>query len=165
MVQSRICLKPDSRNVILVKSIIFLTALLIAAVAEARLAGSWVGWGQWSFKGDGVRCSPMQMQWSESANTIAIEKGYFDCDVVAMELGHTAWTINDGRLFDENQKEVGRYDGNYFEVEMPSPNENTMIQIRVRREANHYDYEEIWYNTHEKIYVIEGRLFNSGETK
>jgi hypothetical protein len=50
-----------------------------------------------------------------------------------------------------------------FEADMASPNENTTIHISVKRAANHYDYQEVWFNQYEKIYVIEGRLFTSGE--
>lgn len=144
---------------------IFLTVFTLSSIAEARLAGSWTGFGSWKFKGegDGVRCSPMRMQWSESKSKIAIEKGFFDCQVVALHLDRTEWTIKDGLLFDTENKEVGSYDGSRLTVYMSSGSENTDIIIRVKREANHFDYQEIWYNPSEKIYVIEGRLFTSGE--
>lgn len=142
-----------------------LLILVIGSVSQAKLAGNWTGWGSWKFKGegDGVHCSPMQMQWSESKNRIAIEKGFFDCEIVAMHLDKTEWALKDGLLFDEEQKQVGSYDGMNFTVYMPSPNANTTIEIKVKREANHYDYQEIWFNSVEKVYVIEGRLFTSGE--
>ncbi|MEQ1722880.1 MAG: hypothetical protein ABL930_06860 [Pseudobdellovibrio sp.] len=143
----------------------FVLLLSLASISEARLAGNWTGWGTWKFKGegDGANCNPMQMQWSESKNAIAIERGIFDCGIVVMHLDKTPWTLKDGLLFDEEQKEVGSYDGTNFEVFMPSPNEKTTIHIKVKRTANHYDYSEIWFNQYEKVYVIEGRLFTSGE--
>ena len=147
------------------KKVILFSVLLLSVTAHAGLAGKWIGWGTWTFKGDGVGCNPMTMQWSETKTSIAITGGYFDCQVVGMDLGDTAWTLKDAVLFDENQKAVGTYDGSRFEVDMPSPNENTSIHIIVKREGNHYDYQEIWYNPAEKIYVIEGRLFTSGESK
>lgn len=139
--------------------------LVFASVSHAKLAGNWIGWGSWKFKGegDGVHCSPMQMQWSESQNKIAIEKGFFDCEIVAMHLDKTEWSIQNGLLFDEKEKQVGSYDGQNFEVYLPSPNENTTIHVKVKRVANHYDYQEVWFNAVEKVYVIEGRLFTSGE--
>lgn len=146
------------------KKAIFTTLLLVSKLAFASLAGDWIGWGSWKFKGegDGARCTTMQMQWSENQNEIAIEKGYFDCEVVAMHLDRTAWTKKEGHLFDANQNDVGTYDGSNLLVYMPSPNEKTTIGIEVKREANHYDYKEIWFNAQEKVYVIEGRLFTSG---
>ena len=103
------------------------------------------------------------MQWSEISNTIAIEGGYFDCAVLAMELGQTKWIIKDGHLLDADEKEVGTYDGKNFEVYMPSPADNTTIYIKVKRDANHLDYQEVWFNSVEKVYVIEARLFSSGK--
>ncbi|OFZ31353.1 MAG: hypothetical protein A2622_01840 [Bdellovibrionales bacterium RIFCSPHIGHO2_01_FULL_40_29] len=147
------------------KIISLLFVFLIALTSYADLKGDWIGWGTWKFKGegDGVQCSPMQMTWSESATEIAIEKGNFECEVVAMILGRTAWTLKDGKLFDELNVEVGKYNGkDHFEVYMPSPNNRTQIYLSVRRAANHIDYQEIWFNTDEKVYVIEGRLFTSG---
>ncbi len=133
--------------------------------AFAGLAGDWTGWGSWKFKGegDGAACSPMSMRWSETSSKIAIETGVFDCEVAVMYLDKTEWTIANGRLFDAELKEVGSYDGTRFEVYMPSPNVNTTIHIALNRVANHYDYEEVWFNKTEKIYVITGRLFTGGK--
>ena len=148
------------------KKFILITALLFSSFAQAKLAGDWIGWGNWTFKGEGegVYCSPMTMTWSESANHIAIEKGFFDCELVAMHLYKTSWALKDGELFDEETNaKVGTYDGNNLSVYMPSPNENTTIQVIVKRSANHYDYQEVWFNKYEKVYVITGRLFTSGD--
>lgn len=145
----------------------FLLTLFVSNIAQAELAGDWIGWGQWTFRGEGegAYCETMNMKWSESKESISIDQGLFDCGVVVMHLGKTAWSIKNGLLFDENNIEVGSYDQKRFEVTMPSPNENTTIHILVVRNANHYDYEEVWYNKDEKIYVITGRLFTSGEKK
>lgn len=139
--------------------------LVLSVSAQASLRGDWIGWGTWKFKGEGsgVACNPMTMKWRESATEIAITSGLFDCEIVAMHLDETKWKLQDGKLFDEQNLEVGSYDGSTFEVTMPSPNENTTIYIKAKREANHYDYQEIWYNKYEKVYVIEGRLFTSGD--
>ncbi len=150
------------------KTILILVLLFAAftpAVAEARLAGDWIGWGNWSFKGEGpgADCNPMTMTWSETADSISIEHGLFDCGIVAMHLGKTAWKLKQGELFDEANAKVGTYDGTSFSAYMPSPNENTTIEIKLKREANHYDYQEVWFNKYEKVYVIKGRLFTSGE--
>lgn len=146
------------------KRFLFVFLFFAGQLANASLAGNWTGWGSWKFKGEGegAHCNPMQMQWSETTNTIAIERGLFDCGVVVMHLDRTAWTIKNGHLFDEDQKDVGTYDGTNLQVDMPSPNEKTTIHISVKREANHYDYKEDWFNSVEKVYVIEGRLFTSG---
>lgn len=146
------------------KSIIVAAILFSSFLAHAGLAGDWIGFGSWKFKGegDGVRCSPMTMKWTETASTIAIESGFFDCEFVAMHLYKTEWVIRDGKLFDENQKEVGTYNGTDFQVYMPSPNDKTTISVSAKREANHYDYQEVWFNEFEKVYVIEARFFTGG---
>ena len=146
------------------KVALFLSITFLFLQAQASLSGNWTGWGSWKFKGqgDGARCSPMQMTWSESKTQIAIEKGFFDCEVVAMHLEKTTWEIKDNKLFDDHNNEVGKYDGVHLEVFMPSPNEKTTIGINVQRQANHIDYREVWFNTKEKVYVIEGRMFTSG---
>jgi len=147
------------------KHFFVLLITLVSLSAHASLAGDWIGWGTWKFRGEGAgaNCNPMKMHWSESADKIAITTGVFDCEVVTMYLDETAWTLKDGKLFDDQNNEVGKYDGSHFEVLMPSPNENTTIQVIVDRAANHYDYQEIWFNQTEKVYVIQGRLFTSGE--
>jgi len=147
------------------RNLVFVLLLLLSATSWAGLAGDWLGFGTWKFKGEGegLSCSPMKMQWSEISNTIAIEGGYFDCAVLAMELGQTKWIIKDGHLLDADEKEVGTYDGKNFEVYMPSPADNTTIYIKVKRDANHLDYQEVWFNSVEKVYVIEARLFSSGK--
>lgn len=145
---------------LIVATFIFLSSVVV----HAGLAGDWTGFGKWTFKGegDGVRCSPMTMKWSETKNTIAIESGFFDCEFVAMHVYKTEWTIIDGKLLDADQKEVGSYNGTEFQVYMPSPNEKTTIAISAKREANHYDYQEVWFNEFEKVYVIQARFFTGG---
>ncbi len=149
------------------KMIILIFSVLFTVAAQAGYRGDWIGWGTWKFKGEGegVRCSPMQITWSESASHIAIEKGLFDCEIVAMHLDKTSWSIKDGKLFDDQNVEVGKYDGVTLVVYMPSPNLNTTIQVSVKRAANHIDYQEVWFNPQEKVYVIEGRMFTSGDKK
>lgn len=146
------------------KYAILFTILFSSVFANASFSGDWTGFGSWKFKneGDGVRCSPMAMKWSETPKKIAIESGFFDCEIVAMHVYKTEWSIQDGKLFDENQKAVGSYNGTDFQVYMPSPNDKTTIAISAKREANHYDYQEVWFNQYEKVYVIEARFFTGG---
>lgn len=136
----------------------------LSIAAQAGFGGDWIGWGTWKFKGegDGVQCNPMKMRWVESKTQVGVTGGNFDCEVVTMDLGETLWTLNDGKLFDDQNVQVGTYDGTTFEATMPSPNDKTTIYIKAVRSANHLDYQEIWANAEEKVYVIEGRLFTSG---
>jgi hypothetical protein len=145
------------------KIFLFIVPFFLVQFSQAKLAGDWIGFGNWTFKGEGegVHCSPMQMTWSETAESIAIEKGFFDCEFVAMHLDRTGWVLKNGQLFDEENSQVGTYDGVSFQVNMPGPNGTHSIHISLRREANHYDYQEVWYNSVEKIYVIKGRFFTS----
>jgi len=138
--------------------------MLYSLNSGASIAGHWTGFGDWKFKGEGegVHCSPMVMSWSEDDKTLNLENGSFDCGVVAMDLGSSTWTKQaDHVLLDENQNKIGTYDGQSLQVIIPSPNDKTQISVSIKREANHIDYEEIWFNADEKIYVITGRLFTS----
>ncbi len=146
------------------KLTLFFLTFSLSTITWAGFSGDWTGFGSWKFRGEspGAHCSPMTMTWSETAKSVGIEKGLFDCEVVAMHLGHTSWILKDGSLFDETNTVVGTYDGTSFEAQMPSPNDKTTILVKVKRTANHLDYQEIWYNPKEKVYVIEGRLFSSG---
>lgn len=146
------------------RKIIFGIIVLVGLSAQAQLKGTWTGYGQWTFKGegDGVRCSRMTMTWSENDREIAIEKGYFDCDLVAMHLERTSWSIQSGQLLDQNSQIVGSYDQKHFEVTMKNPDDTVQIHLQVDRSDSHYDYQETWFNTAEKIYVIKGRFFNMG---
>ncbi|MBC7465893.1 MAG: hypothetical protein H7256_07860 [Bdellovibrio sp.] len=147
------------------KAILITFISFLSLAAQAGFGGDWIGWGTWKFKGegDGVNCNPMTMKWVESKTQVGVTGGDFDCEMVGMELGETMWNLKDGKLFDDTNVEVGTYDGTTFEATMPSPNENTTIYIKAKRAANHLDYQEIWYNKYEKVYVIEGRLFTSGD--
>lgn len=146
------------------KFTILFSVLFVSMVSNASLSGDWIGFGSWKFKGEGegARCSPMTMTWSETPKKIAIESGFFDCDFVGMHVYKNEWSIQDGKLFDEDQKEVGSYNGTEFQVYMPSGTENVTIAISAKREANHYDYQEVWFNQYEKIYVIDARFFTGG---
>jgi len=145
------------------RKILFSLMVLIGLSAEAQLKGTWTGFGQWTFKGEGegVHCSSMTMTWSESDHEIAIEKGYFDCDLVALYLEKTSWLIQDGQLLDRDQNVVGRYDQQHFEVIMKNPEDQVQIHVQVDRVDNYYNYQETWFNSVEKIYVIKGRLFKA----
>ena len=145
------------------KFILCFLVLLLSTTTWASFSGDWTGFGTWKFRGEGpgAQCSPMTITWSETSQSVSIEKGLFDCDVVTMHLGQTRWTLKDRILFDESNTAIGKYDGTSFEAQMPSPNNNTTILVKVNRAANHLDYQEIWFNPKEKVYVIEGRLFSS----
>lgn len=94
------------------RSYFFILATFFSLLAEAQLQGEWNGYGRWTFKGEGegVHCSRMQMYWSETSDIVSIEKGYFDCEYVAMHLEKTSWKIQDGKLLDADQNVVGLYD-------------------------------------------------------
>lgn len=147
------------------KFIAVIFTLLSFQSASAALSGDWIGFGTWKFKGEdpGVNCSPMTMTWDETQTSIALDHGLFDCEVVAMHLDRTEWTLKNSLLMDADNNQVGTYDLQNFEVYMPSPNDKTTIHIKIHREANHIDYQEIWFNQTEKVYVIEGRLFTQGK--
>jgi hypothetical protein len=100
----------------------------------------------------------MQMRWSETEHSVTIEKGYYNCDIVVMHTDKATWKLIDGKLFDKDAKEVGKYDGSWFEVIQPSGYENTNIEIKLRVKGNTYDYQEVWYDGTQLLYLIRGRL-------
>jgi hypothetical protein len=145
--------------------ILFVMILTFSTLpAFASIAGDWTGWGFWAFKKeeDQTNCDLMKMTWRETATELILEKGFFECDVVAMELDRTVWKKQGQNLIDENKKTIGTYDGQNLEVIIPSPNVNTQISVKIKREANHFDYREVWFNSQEKVYIIKGRFFTSG---
>jgi hypothetical protein len=139
--------------------LVLLAALFLTLSAHAGIAGNWKGYGNWKFKGegDGVDCS-MQMRWSETEHSVTIEKGYYNCDIVVMHTDKATWKLIDGKLFDKDAKEVGKYDGSWFEVIQPSGYENTNIEIKLRVKGKTYDYQEVWYDGTQLLYLIRGRL-------
>lgn len=143
------------------KKLIFASLIIFQIKAHANLTGNWNGWGSWEFQGSGVDCN-MGMEWKESKTHVEISRGMFDCGIVVMHLGQTGWDIKDGLLFDEDNVEVGTYDGKELNLMMPSPNENTTIHVKVTRlRPTAYEYQETWFNKYEKVYVIKGKFFNS----
>jgi len=149
-------------NKFMIVATLFLS-LSVSLIANAGVSGNWTGFGYWKFKGqgEGVRCMPMQMKWSEGDDFISLDGGYFDCGIVAQDLGSDRWKVKDGQIYDHQDQVIGSYDGQNLEMITASPNEKTQISIKIKREANHIDYEEIWFNQYEKVYVITGRLFTS----
>lgn len=145
--------------------LIFIPTFLFSTFSFASLHGDWLGWGTWKYQGQspGMKCQSMSMTWSESKQHISLDQGKYDCEFFVMYLGKTEWRIENEKLYDERNQEVGRYDGSNFEVYMPATEgETTAIHIQIKRVANHVDIQEIWYNAEEKIYVIQGRLFTGG---
>jgi len=147
----------------MMKKIVIVAAMLIGLTAQAGVSGDWTGFGYWKFKGEGegVRCMPMQMKWSEGKDFISLDGGFFDCGIVAQDLGSAQWKLDGQNVIDDQNQVIGTYDGQLLEMITPSPNDKTQISIKIKREANHIDYEEIWFNQYEKVYVITGRLFTS----
>jgi hypothetical protein len=147
------------------KTFIFALLLFFTNFALASIAGNWTGYGNWAFRNeaDATHCDSMTMTWSESDTKLNLEKGHYECDVVTMDIDPVAWTKNGQNLLDENKNVIGTYDGTNLNVTIPSPANNTQIQISIKREANHIDYREVWFNPQEKVYIINARLFTSGE--
>ncbi len=145
------------------KLLSLLVVLMFSLVSEARLEGSWKGYGSWKFKGegDGVPCN-MSMRWTETAETITIVKSDFICDLVSMHGEKVSWTIKENNLVDEEGNIVGSYDGENFSVTMPSGYDNTDISIRLKRTGNNMDYQEVWFDARQTVYVIEARFATKG---
>lgn len=141
------------------KVILFLT--FISLQSQASISGSWTGWGSWAFRNeqDLIPCNLMKMRWTENEKSLSLAHGFYDCEVVRMEIDPVSWQKVGQDLFDENSSKVGTYDGQNLDIKIQSPVENTMIHIKIKREANHFDYRETWFNSDEKVYIIKGRFF------
>lgn len=153
---------------VLVLSLLFIQisqAQVIDTQTESALIGiqgQWLGFGTWKFKGEGPgsHCSYMKMTWTETANQLTMGNGLFDCEYVRMHLTTLSWKKVGQDLFDSQNVKVGQFKQNELSIQLPNANPNTQVIVHLKKENNHYDYQEVWFNKYEKVYVIDGRLFN-----
>ena len=143
------------------KILVFLTSSILSLQSQASIEGNWTGWGFWAFRNeeDFTRCDLMKMRWLETQDALTLAHGFYDCGIVRMEVDPVSWKKKGPNLLDENGQISGTYDGQNLDIKIQSPVEGTQIHISLKREANHFDYREIWFNEREKVYIIKGRLF------
>ncbi len=126
----------------------------------ANLNGRWIGQGEWSYQGSGTHCF-MQLTFIDSAQYLERKAGYFDCDMVGLDIFPAKFIKNGTQLINENGDVVGSYIGNEIKL-TEQYDDNVVINSSIRFDGLHFDYNESWIGSDGKeIYQIIGRLFTS----
>ncbi len=140
------------KQILLVLSILFVNNL-----AQANIAGDWIGWGDWTFQGSGDHCD-MHLVFKESETSFQRTKGVFSCSMVVQTLPEQKWTKKGSALLADGIQ-VGTISENHAEY-TEQYSENVSIFTTIHTEARHIDYHEVWSEKDGKvIYDITGRLF------
>lgn len=132
--------------------------LLWSSMSFADVSGKWTGWGDWTYEGSGTHCDTMTMGFVETATKLTRTGGYFDCQVVGLDVSPGEWVKQGNNLIDDG-KVVGTItDKTVHLVEQYSDTVKIISDISI--EAGHFDYSETWYDKDDVvIYEITGRLF------
>ncbi len=140
-----------------------LSALILcfcSSMAFANVSGSWLGWVDWSFDGSPAHCDA-QMKFNQTSQTLSRQSGFFDCNVVTMQMDAKDWTLKDGQMF-EGDVAVGTYGPQEYRW-TEDYSSTVKIETEIKLSALHMDYVEVWKNKTDgsEIYIIQGRLFSS----
>lgn len=126
----------------------------------ANLNGRWIGQGEWSYQGSGTHCF-MQLSFVDSVQYLERKAGYFDCDMVGLDIYPAKFIKNGTQLLNENGEIVGSYIGNEIKIK-EQYDDNVVINSTIRFDGLHFDYNENWIGSDgDEIYQIIGRLFTS----
>jgi len=140
------------------KKLIVLTSLLLSTTAFASLTGQWTGWGDWTYEGAGTHCYSMKLNFEESDGLLVRHGGYFDCQMVGLDVAPGEWTKRGNNLLVDD-KIVGTITDSRLHLEEEYSDE-VKIVTEVTYEGNHMDYVETWYDKDMiVVYEITGRLF------
>lgn len=141
------------------KNFLLIAALIFSLPAFADVSGRWIGWGEWTFQGQGTDCKTMLLSYAETSTEFKRLGGTFDCGVVVLHSDPLSWERRGNDLF-LNGVRAGALFPNGFETAEPYDDEGTMVHTKFVREGNHADYLERWIGKDgEEIYLITGRLF------
>jgi hypothetical protein len=132
--------------------------LLWSSVSFANVSGNWIGWGTWTYVGSGTHCDSMTLGFVETKDKLTRTGGYFDCQVVGLDIDAATFTKQGNNLIVDGVV-VGNISENTIHLtEQYSPDVKIVSDIAI--EAGHFDYSEIWYDKNDiVIYEITGRLF------
>lgn len=143
------------------KALLFVLGLFVSLPAFADVSGRWIGWGEWTYQGQGTDCKTMVIRYQETAGEFKRLGGTFDCGIVVLHSDPLTWERRGNELFLDGAKAGALYP-NGFETSEPYNDEGTMVHTKFVREGNHADYEERWVSKDGgEIYLIRGRLFFS----
>lgn len=140
------------------KKLILSICLVWSSISFAGISGEWLGWGTWTYDGAGTHCDSMKLSFSETQNKLIRSQGYFDCQVVGMEVAPVEFVKNGNKLL-LNDKIVGNISDKSVHYS-EQYDENVRVDTDINLEAGHFDYLETWYLKDNSIlYKITGRLF------
>lgn len=131
--------------------------LLISSSTFANTTGKWTGWVYWSFQGSGTKCFS-DLTLKETESVLHRVGGFFDCDLVTMEVNEQILDKVGNKLF-LGEEEVGTFqDGTYQWREKYSS--DVMIENTITVKGSNMDYAEKWIQSDGRdLYKIEGRFF------
>src|SRR6218665_1079791 len=120
------------------KTLALLFALFTLPTAQAEATGSWLGWGEWTFQGQGTDCPTMRISYEESATELKRLGGVFDCGIVVLHSDPLRWERKGNELFLAGVP-AGSIRENRFTTVEPYNDEGTMVHTSFTREGNHAD--------------------------
>ncbi len=126
----------------------------------ADLNGKWIGQGEWTYQGSGAHCF-MQLSFVDTNQYLERKGGYFDCDMVGLNIFPAKFIKKGNDLVDSNGEIVGSYIGN--EIHLTEHYDDTVvIHSNIKFDGLHFDYVENWIGSdNQEIYQITGRLFTN----
>lgn len=135
-----------------------LLVCLVSNFSYAGVAGSWIGWLDWSFDNTPTRCDST-MVYTQTKTSFERVSGILDCSMVRMDMGSHAWVLDQGKILEAGEV-VGSFDDNHYQWS-ENYSETVMIKTEINLEARHMDYREKWFRKSDgmEIYYINGRLF------
>jgi len=140
------------------RKIIFLILTLTSFNIFANLNGRWIGQGEWTYQGSGTHCF-MQLSFIDTNQYLERKAGYFDCDMVSLEIYPAKFIKQGSQLLNDNGEVVGSYIGNEIKLK-EQYDDNVSINSTITFDGLHFDYHESWIGSDgEEIYQIIGRLF------
>lgn len=132
--------------------------LLLTSSAFANITGHWSGWGDWTYEGSGTHCYSMKLDLEETDGLLTRHGGYFDCQIVALDVAPAQWEKRGNNLLIDNQI-VGSITDKGLHLE-EKYSEEVKIITDITYDGNHMDYTETWFNKDQiVVYEITGRFF------
>jgi hypothetical protein len=142
------------------RRVFFLMLTLFSFNLLANLNGRWIGQGEWSYQGSGTHCF-MQLSFVDTDQYLERKAGYFDCDMVGLDIYPAKFFKKGSQLLNANGDVVGTYIGNEIKLE-EQYDDTVVIRSSIKFDGLHFDYNENWIGSDNNlIYQIVGRLFTS----
>lgn len=141
-----------------------LILLFLSNIALADIGGNWIGQGEWTYQGSGTHCF-MNMSFKDNTKYLERVSGYFDCDMVGLDITPAKFVKNGTDLLNENGEVVGNYIGNTITL-VEDYSDTVKVHSTIKVDNLHFDYDESWIGSDgEEIYHINGRMFTNRDIK